>query len=113
MDSNRRKQPQSELESNNSDWESLKFWSANCSSVNLTYLIEREALPTTVQHTVQHTVQQTEVNSSTKPFLSLIFGLTLCLILYSLGLITLSKNIHSHTQRQDSNPNKIELGLTE
>ena len=75
----------------------------------MTYLIEREALPTTVQHTVQ----QTEVNSSTKPFLSLIFGLTLCLILYSLGLITLSKNIHSHTQRQDSNPNKIELGLTE
>ena len=98
-----RKQPLSKLESNSSDWESLKLWSTNDSSGKLTHLIEREALSATVQ--------QREAKSSTKTFLFPIFGLTLCLILYGLGLITLSKNIHSFTQEQDSNPNNIELEL--
>ena len=85
----RQNQPQSKLESHSSDWESLQLWSSNDSSSKLTYLIEREALPTTFR--------SREINSSTKPLLSLTLGLTLCLILYGLGLITLSKNIHSLT----------------
>ena len=103
MSLTRRKQPQSKSEFNNSDWESLKLWSTNDSSSRLNHLIEREALPATVQ--------QREVKSSTKTFCLL--GFTLCLILYSLGLITLSTNIHSHTQRPDSKPNKIELELAD
>ena len=84
-------QPQSQLESHHSDWESLQLWSTNDSSSKLTSLIEREALPTNVR--------EPEINSSTKPLLFLTLGLTLCLILYSLGLITLSNNIHSLTQQ--------------
>ena len=91
MSYSRQNQLQSKLESNSSDWESLKLWSTNDSSSNLTYLIEREALSTNVR--------QQETKSSTKPFLFLIFGFTLCLILYSLGLITLSTNIHSLTRQ--------------
>ncbi len=84
-------QPQSQLESHRSDWESLQLWSTNDSSSKLTSLIEREALPTNVQ--------EPENSSSTKPLLFLTLGLTLCLILYGLGLITLSNNIHSLTQQ--------------
>ena len=85
----RQNQPQSKLESHSSDWESLQLWSSNDSSSKLTYLIEREALPPTFR--------SREINSSTKPLLSLTLGLTLCLILYGLGLITLNKNIPSLT----------------
>ncbi len=84
----------SNLESHSSDWESLQLWSSNDSSSKLTYLIEREALPTTFR--------SREINSSTKPLLSLTLGLTLCLILYGLGLITLSKNIPSLTEKPQS-----------
>ena len=65
MSSTHRKQPQSKLESNSSDWESLKLWSTNDSSSKLTHLIEREALSTSVQP-LSPTIQQKEVKSSTK-----------------------------------------------
>ena len=91
MSVDRQNQTQSKLESHSSDWESLQLWSTNDSSSKLTYLIEREALTTTDR--------SREINSPTKPLLFLTLGLMLCLILYSLGLITLSRNIHSLTQQ--------------
>ncbi len=87
----RQNQPHSKLESHSSDWESLQLWSTNDSSSKLTYLIEREALP--------NDLRSREINSSTKSLWFLTLGLMLCLILYSLGLITLSRNIHSLTQQ--------------
>ena len=91
MSVERQNRTQSKLEFHSSDWESLQFWSTNNSSSKLTYLIEREALPPTDQ--------EREINSPTKPLLFLTLGLMLCLILYSLGLIALSRNIHSLTQQ--------------
>ena len=59
MSSTRRKQPESELESDSCDWESLKLWSTNDSSSRLNHLIEREALSATAEdrtsnHTTSH-----------------------------------------------------------
>ena len=89
----RQNQPQSKLESHSSDWKSLQLWSPNDSSSKLTCLIEREALPTNTN------VRSRAIESSTKPLLWLTLGLTLGLILYGSGLITLSNSIHSLTQQ--------------
>jgi hypothetical protein len=84
-------QPQSKKEATYSDSESLKPWSTNNSNAQLTPLIEKEAL--------SDAPVEREISSPTKQLYSIIFGLTLCSLLYGLGLTLLSQTIYSLAQQ--------------